>query len=169
MNLMQTLTQLNQSGVWAFVNERDKIVYLSYSNNFLTSVSRNVRELTDKSHSCRRMIRDKSKLQIQIIESNCHKARLGYWIDFYRNKGYSLYRNKNGEVTYKVRISISEDYKVFVMLVNKRNDKVVVGVFPNMEEAKVFSQTHYPDKIHKIVYSDNPLTKEFLRRKDSTV
>ena len=169
MNLMLTLMDMNKPGVWAFVNDRDRIVYLSYTNNILTAVSRNLKELNDKTHSCRRMIRDKSKLQIQIIESGCQKAKLGYWVDFYRNRGYSLYRNNNGEVTYKTRVAVTSDYLIHVLLVNKRNDKIVVGVFSKMEEAKSFIQTHYPDKIHKIVYSDNPLTKEFLRRKDSTV
>lgn len=169
MNLMQTLTQLNQPGVWAFVNDRDKIIYLSYSNNILSSVSRNVRELTDKTHSCRRMVRDRSNLRIQIIEPNCQKAKLGYWVDYYRNSGYSLYRNNNGEVTYKVRTMITDEYLIHVMLVNKRNDKTVVGVFPNMEDANHFIQTYYQNNIHRIVYSDNPLTKQYLTRKASTV
>jgi hypothetical protein len=169
MNLLQTLTDINKPGVWAFVNDTDRIIYLSYSNNILTSISRNVRELNDKSHSSKSLIRDKSKLQIQIIEFNCDKAKLGYWVDHYRNNGYSLYRNNNGEVTYKTRVAITDDFFVHVLLVNKRNDKLVVGVFPNIQEANYFIQTHYPNKIHKIVYSNNDLTKQFLRRKSSTV
>lgn len=169
MNVMQTLTYLNQPGVWAFVNDRDKIVYLSYSSNILSSVSRNTRELHDKSHPCRRMIQHKPILRFELLESNCQKAKLGYWIDFYRNKGYSFYRNRNGEVTYKARITITDEFLIHVQLVNRRNDKIVVGVFSDMEEAKSFTQTYYSNKIHKIVYSDNPLTKQYLKRKASTV
>jgi hypothetical protein len=169
MNLLQTLTDINKSGIWAFVNDIDRMVYLSYSNNMLTSVSRNVRELNDNTHSLKSLVRHKSKLQIQIIECNCEKAKLGYWVDHYRNNGYSLYRNNNGEVTYKTRIAITNEYLVHVLLVNKRNDKIVVGVFSDMEQATSFVQTNYPNKIHKIVYSNNDLTKQFLRRKGSTV
>lgn len=169
MNLLQTLTDINKPGIWAFVNDIDRMVYLSYSNNILTSVSRNVRELTDKSHSSKSLVKDKSKLQIQIIEFNCDKAKLTYWLDYYKTKGYSLYRNNNGEVVYKTRIAITTDFFVHVQLVNKRNDKIVVGVFSNMEEAKSFTQTYYSNKIHKIVYSDNSLTKEYIKRKASTV
>lgn len=160
---------MNKPGIWAFVNDTDRIVYLSYSKNILSSISRNIKEISDKSHSCKKLIRDKSKIQILLIEDRCQKAKLGYWVEYYRNNGYTLYRSNNGEITYKTRVAITTDFLVHVLLVNKRNDKLVVGVFNTMEDASTFIQKHYQNKIHKIVYSDNLLTHNYLKRMASTV
>ena len=46
---------------------------------------------------------------------------------------------------------------------------IPVATFDSMEEANTFIQTHYPDKIYNIVYSDNKLTQHYLKRKASTV
>lgn len=169
MNLLQTLNDMNTPGVWAFVNDTDKIVYLSYSKNIQSTVSRNIKEMADNSHSCKQLIKDKSKLQLQVLEYNCSKAKLSYWIDNYRNKGYSLYRERNGEVVYRVKVKIIPEYFVHVTLCNLRGTSTVVGVFDNMQEANSFIQTHYSDKIYNIVYSDNILTKQYLKRMASTV
>ena len=169
MNLTQTLIEMNKPGVWAFVNDTDRIIYLSYSKNIQSTISRNIKEVMDNSHSCKRLIKDKSKLNLVVLEYNCEKAKLNYWLDHYRNDGYSLYRNRNGEVTYRLQVKIVAEYLIHVILRNLHGNSVVVGVFDSMEEANTFIQTHYPDKIYNIVYSDNKLTQHYLKRKASTV
>ena len=169
----RTLVNLSTPGIWAFINERDRVVYLSQSNNILSSVSRNIDSLLDKSHFCRRMVKDRNNLTLVILEyieiETDRKLRLNYWIDHYRNKGYNLYRKHNGESVYQPKILITKDYQIHVVLVNKRNDKLVVGVFNKMDEANQFMTSHYSNTFYTITYSDNILTKEYYKRKGSVV
>jgi hypothetical protein len=173
MNLYPTLTNLSKPGIWAIVNERDRIVYLSQSNNVLSAVSRNISSIHDKSHSTRRLIRDKSLLSFVFLEEVAtetdRKLRLNYWIDNYRNRGYTFYRKKNGECLYTPKVFITTDFKVHVTLVNKRNDKLVVGVFNTIQEANQFVESNYPNTFYSITYSNNTLTKEYYKSKKSVV
>jgi hypothetical protein len=167
--LLKNLTELTCSGIWAFVNNKDKRIFISHSNNILSSVSRNISEIKDKSHSCRKLLRDFPNLDLLVLESHVlphdRKIKVGKWMDHYRNKGWTLYKD-NPPVSYSIKTTISNDYKVHILLVNKRNDKLVVGVFPTMDEATQFLSTNYPDnKVHKVIYSENSFTKEFNSRK----
>jgi hypothetical protein len=174
MNLYRTLNDLSTPGIWAIVNERDRLVYLSQSNNVLASMSRNIDMIHNKSHSCRKLLRDKSLLSFVVLEEvssteTDRKLRLNYWINHYRNKGYTLYRKHNGEATYTPKLFVTKDYKVHVTLVNKRNDKLVVGVFDKMNDATQFITTYYSNIFYTITYSDNILTKEYYNRKKAVV
>jgi len=166
---LKNLTELTCSGIWAFVNDKDKRIFISHSNNILSSVSRNISEIKDKSHSCRKLLRDFPNLDLLVLEANVlphdRKIKVGKWMDHYRNKGWTLYKD-NPPVSYSIRTAISKDYKVHILLVNKRNDKLVIGVFTTMDEATQFLSTNYPNnKVHNIIYSDNSLTREFNGRK----
>lgn len=166
---LKNLTELTCSGIWAFVNDKDKRIFISHSGNILSSVSRNISEIKDKSHSCRKLLRDLPHLELIVLESGVlphdRKIKVGEWMDYYRNKGWTLYKDTH-PVSYSIRTSISKDYKVHILLVNKRNDKLVVGIFPTMDEATQFLSTNYPNnKVHKVIYSENSFTKEFNGRK----
>lgn len=167
MNLQQ-LQELSVSGVWGFVNHTDRCIFITHSNNILTSVSRNISQIEDKTHTCRRLLQDKSKLELVILDTNLsskdRRIRVGDWMTYYRFNGYSLYRDST-VVSYKIRVVITKEYLIHVLLVNKRNDKIVIGVFNKMELANNFIQSTYPNnKVHKVIYSENSLTKEFLNR-----
>jgi len=169
MNVLPNLTQLSKAGIWAIVNESDKVLYITQSNNVLSSMSRNIDQLNNKSHHCRSLLRHKSKLSFVVLEyvtiETDRKLRLNYWIEKYRNKGYTLYRKHNGEALYVPKILVTEDFKIHVTLVNRRNDKLVVGVFDKMSEAEHFTTTHYSKPFYTITYSSNILTKEYLKGK----
>lgn len=162
------LQNLSVSGVWALVNLVDNKIYINYSNNILASLSRNISEILDNSHSCRPIISDYAKLELVILEThvphNQLKVKSGYYMDSYKNNGWSLY-NTNPPVKYTVKTLIAKDCKAHVVLVNKRNDKLVVGVFDSIYEADEFSSSVYPNNtVTTILYSQNSLTKEFLRK-----
>jgi hypothetical protein len=166
---LKNLTELTCSGIWAFVNTKDKRIFISHSNNILSSVSRNISEIKDKSHSCRKLLRDLPNLELLVLEADVlpqdRKIKVGKWMENYKNKGWTLYKD-TPPVLYSIRTSISKDYKVHILLVNKRNDKLVVGVFTTMDEATQFLFTNYPNnKVHNVIYSDNSLTREFNGRK----
>jgi len=165
---LKDLTDLNSPGVYAFLNTEDKQIYITQSNNILSSVSRNIAQIRDKSHPCRPLLRKLPKLQLIVLEHELstknRKIRVGYWKTHYKNKGYELY-NPSIPVTYKIQTRITSDYFVHVLLINKRNDKIVVGVFNTLFESESFISEHYPNQsINNVIYSSNDLTKSFYNK-----
>ena len=176
MNI-KDLLDYSKPGIWGFINEKDKRFFISYSNNILAAVSRNISQIQDKSHTCRKLIRDLPNLNFVMLvqgvdESNSLKNRKILTADLteaFIAKGYTPYNNKV-IVSYKIRTVVTNDFKVHVLLVNKRNDKTVIGVFDKIDEASSFIQHNYPNnKIHKIIYCQNSLSKEFFKSKDIEV
>lgn len=163
---IQDLLDYSTPGVWGFFNDKDKRFFISYSNNILSAVSRNISQIQDKTHTCRKLIRDLPHLNFVLLARSVQDTKdlklLAVELsDSFKAKGYTPYNSKL-LVSYKLRTVITKDYKIHVLLVNKRNDKIVVGVFDNIDEAHTFTQSNYPNnKVHKVIYSDNSLTKEF--------
>lgn len=163
---IQDLLDYSTPGVWGFFNDKDKRFFISYSNNILSAVSRNISQIQDKTHTCRKLIRDLPHLNFILLARSGQDTKelklLAVELsDSFKAKGYTPYNSKL-LVSYKLRTVITKDYKIHVLLVNKRNDKIVVGVFDNIDEAHTFTQSSYPNnKVHKVIYSDNSLTKEF--------
>jgi len=167
MNI-KDLLDYSKPGVWGFINEKDKRFFISHSNNILAAVSRNISQIQDKSHSCRKLIRDLPNLQfVLLVSGGCdiktRKIRAVELIEAFVSAGYTPYTNRL-IVSYKVRIAVTKDYKIHVLLVNKRNDKIIVGIFDKMDDASSFIQTNYPNnKVNNIIYSDNSLTTLFYK------
>jgi hypothetical protein len=167
---IQDLLDYSTPGVWGFFNDKDKRFFISYSNNILSAVSRNIAQIQDKTHTCRKLIRDLPHLNfILLARSNQDTKDLKLLAvelsDSFKAKGYTPYNSKL-LVSYKLRTVITTDYKIHVLLVNKRNDKIVVGVFDNIDDSKSFISINYPNnKITKVIYSDNSLTKEFYNER----
>lgn len=165
---LKDLTELNTPGVYALINNKDKRIFITQSNNILSSVSRNIAQIRDKSHSCRPLLRNLPNLELLVLEHESspknRKIRLSYWMTIYKTKGYELY-NPSTPVSYKVQARITSDYFVHVLLINKRNDKLVVGVFNTMSEAESFISQNYPNQsINNVIYSSNDLTKSFYNK-----
>ena len=167
MNI-KDLLDYSKPGIWGFVNEKDKRFFISHSNNILAAVSRNISQIQDKSHSCRKLIRDLPNIQFVLLaggasDTKTRKIRTMELIEAFVAKGYTPYTNKL-IVSYKLRTVVTKDFKIHVMLVNKRNDKTVVGVFDKMDDATSFIQNNYPNnKVNNIIYSDNSLTTLFYK------
>ena len=168
MNLKELATY-SKSGIWGFINVTDKRIFISGSENILSAVSRNIEELLLKNHSCRLLLQDIPNLELIILETsvpkNQRKAKQSFCMDHYLSQGYSLYRTRK-PVSYRITTAISNDYFVHVLLVNSRNDKIVVGVFDKMDDATQFITSHYnTSKIYNITYSKNNLTKLFYNNR----
>ena len=169
---IKNLLDYSKPGVWGFFNEKDKRFFISHSNNILAAVSRNISQIQDKSHSCRKLIRDLPNLHFILLVGGVdnegfknRKLRAAEVVEAFKAKGYTPYKEST-IVSYKLRTVVTSDYKIHVLLVNKRNDKIVVGVFDNMDLAKGFIDSVYPNnKISKIIYSENNLTKLFYKSK----
>lgn len=171
MNLKQ-LISYSIPGIWGLINKKDKRIFISGSENILSAVSRNIEELLLKNHSCRNLLRDIPNLELIVLETNTpknqRKAKQSFWMDHYLSQGYTLYRTKP-PVSYRVTTAITQDYLIHVLLVNSRNDKIVVGVFDKMDHATQFITSHYnTSKIYNITYSQNNLTKLFYNNRKNT-
>lgn len=163
------ITQLfdySTPGIWGILNRKDNRFFISYSNNILSAVSRNIAQIRDKCHPCRELVTDLNNLELFLFScpntsSKDRKIKITEVSNQFKSMGYTPYNTKPA-VSYKLRTAISTDYKIHVLLVNKRNDKVLVGIFTTIEDANSFIQSNYPNnQIHKVTYSTNSLTKEF--------
>ena len=173
---LQFFDNLLKTGVYAICNEKTKTVYIGYTSSFLTSINRNLKDIKDNNHKDIPKD-DYPDLDIILLEeinsrNMDHRIRVAYWIDHYRNLGYSLYRTYPG-LRYKVRIEIQSDFRhpstaplVYVKLINRDYKKTIVGIFQSMHEAESFVAQYYNQSlITTIVYSDNILTREYLSQK----
>jgi hypothetical protein len=81
------------------------------------------------------------------IEDRRYKQMFAqYYVDKFVADGYrNVSSNRCSYINYKVKVQYSELLnEVFVMLVNKRNDKLVVGRFKTVDEADEYVRVYYP-------------------------
>ena len=164
--IMATLNNLTDRGVYAFVNETDKKIYISYSTYILGAVARILRELKNGSHISNDLCEDLDKLEVKVLEESSTmdlKLRATYFAKEYENNGYKLYRPVN-YVQYSVKRRYEKGNIVVELVTNSYNRSFVVGVFGKNEDALKFINEYYPnpDNIYRIVYANNKATKDYL-------
>ena len=164
---IQTLLKLPNKGIAAFLNERDRKVYIIHSDNLIDALLKNLMMIKQGTHSCTPLIEDQDVLEFIFLESvedrQLQKMRFIDWVDHYKKLDYSLYRNYL-PVTYKAKLGYSNNLKfIEVRLYNRRYEWFVVGVFSTMKDAGSWMNENYPNEIvNRIVYADNVLTKDHL-------
>lgn len=153
-----------QGGVYALINDSDKKVDIRYCSSLSMAIGAFLSRINAGYDLPSVLIQDKDKLQLVVLEiMDDPTSRLihhGYWTDKYKSMGYSLYR-EHPALHYKVRIAI-EDYLIYVKLMNRNYDSIIVGVFDNMEEAESFVSTCYSDEIKYPVYATNDLSVTYF-------
>lgn len=164
---IQPLIGLPNKGLAAFVNERDRKVYIIHSDNLIDALLKNLMMIKQRTHSCMSLIEDQSVLEFKFLESvedrQLQKMRFIDWVDEYKKLGYAMYRNYL-PVRYNAKLAYSKNLKsIEVRLYNKRYEWFVVGVFSTMKDAESWMSENYPNEIvNRIVYADNVLTREHL-------
>lgn len=159
---LKKLQELCIAGVFCIVHKRNKHVYIAYSSNILVAISRHLELLSKGNHPNKKLQRQFKSCEWMILETNVKDnekmLRQQYWMDKYKQDGYNIYNNRNS-VIYKVRTNVTGDlntpYKVSVELVNRRNDKIVVGLFDSLLDANDFIETYYRGPIYSITYAKN--------------
>lgn len=167
--VFETLYNLPREGIYAIRNEQEKSVYISYSKDLLTSVSKNVKQIKEKVHICNFLNREIEELEFGIIETlNYYTTKLDihcllyYHITEYRNKGYTVIAYRNIKPL-RFRVDIGQDCRVYCKLITKDYKEYVVGVFNNKIEAKDFIKQYQDmDSLIYPIYSINDLTKEYI-------
>lgn len=168
--MIDQLKTLCKPGLYALINEKDRKVYLGTSTNILTSLNRNICDLKYNRHPCIPSSDSIEFLFLEEIENrNIQKIRLVFYIDYYKNLGYTLYRNFPG-LRYKLSVDIRVDFRkgceqfelVYVILKCPSHLNFICGVFRTIPEANEFIESVYKDSIYYYpVQALNSLTKEF--------
>jgi len=169
VNLAQEIISLPQAGIWALVNEKDRRIYLTFSNAVAGSLTRNLMALKDGSHRSKQMVKDLPKLTFKLIEpfskSNVeNRLRLKYWMDQYSVQEYEHYISG---VSIKIRVQkelSAHPRGVIVRLVNSRYKKIPLGLFGTMEEADRFIETNYRNGIYHIIKDHGLLSQQMFKR-----
>lgn len=167
MNLLKVLHDLPKNSVYALVNDQDKEIFLTYSYDVLSSLTRVINEFK----SGIGLNIDIARFGFKLLETIKHrdelKFRFNYWYDQYKTNGYKFH-NKRRPVHYKLISTIEGSFKshmrklIYVKLKNRYNE-IILGVFDNIDECNDF-MNNYGD-LYKIKRADNKLTKEFYGNK----
>jgi len=162
------LAKLPYISVFCLYNPKKNKVYLAHTNNMLLRFAKLIDELRQHHHSNKELCEDIDDLELVILETyhDIEHARLhmSYWKNYVTNvEGMELYNNNN-YLTYRTRIY--EDVyneRIYVELVNARNQSFVIGVFDHMIEAKEFKASLDKSEFIYPYYATNELTKKYLQ------
>lgn len=169
MNILKALNKLPKACIYALVNTKKKCVYISYSKNFIISLSRNIKEMQDKVHVYKPLNKYKS-WELVIIETLNYKSTIldisssiNTTIETYKALGYDIKTHKN-VMKLRFRVDIGQDFRVYCKLITKGYSEYVVGVFNNMIEAEDLILQYRNMTIIRPLYADNDLTREYLSK-----
>ena len=168
--LFKSMYKTPQGGIYSLVCEKNKMVYISYSKDIITSIARLVRDIHSGNTIYKQLKKDASKLEFYRLEDiNIYdtiidvQLKLDYFIREYKQQGYSLYNDKYKLQQFKIKIEVSDDLKlIYVKLVSKGNKKVICGVFDKIYDAEEFATIFETMDIVRPTYATNELTKIFL-------
>lgn len=134
--VLDTLVALPINAVFGFINDVDRKVYLSYSNDLSRSIRQKLTQYSEVSNDYRN-----GKIRLYYEESvndrNTQKLLVEQLCHTYESKGYSFYHRHN-YIDYEVKIYVEKDMLVYVYLVSKNFSKLIVGIFDKMDKANEF-------------------------------
>ena len=169
MNILKQLYRLPKACIYVLRNDRKKCVYISYSRNFITSLSRNIKEMQDKVHVYPPLNKYKH-WELDIIETlNYNHSILdisyfiGVQVELYKHLGYDVKTHKN-VMKLRFRVDIGQDFRVYCKLITKGYNEYVMGVFNNMIEAEGFIEQYINMSIIIPIYATNELTRNYLNK-----
>lgn len=149
--MINDLLKLPRSVIFAIINDSSKKAYISYTSNLQRRLGVISSEILDGISSIGNVT---EKIEAKILETTNDKVLVKYFIADYRNKGYTILTEKIPlEYKFKTFLSIDEG-NVKVVAVNKRNDKIILGTFKNIETANNFVKFIETNNLTKnLIYS----------------
>lgn len=160
------LYNLPEQCIYAFLNKRDKKIYIGWTKNLISAIQQNINLMKYSNHPCKS---DISILDFEVLENIVTESdlriRCEHYSNKYSNEGWTLYRNYCA-IAYKVIIDVfissnSLSVKSCVKLQSKRRGELIVGIFETVSDAEVFVTDNYSNGVANIIYADNKLTKDF--------
>jgi len=166
MKELQLLVNMPKNAIYALVDAQDKEIFLTYSYDVLSSLSRLISEI----RAGIGLPIDPTKYEYKLLETTDKqnlKLRFNYWYDYYASLGYKFH-NKRRHINYRLTSVVGRDFRnpnhrlLYVKLKNWKNE-IVLGAFNNIEECNEFIN-NYGD-LYSIKYATNQLTNEYLKGK----
>lgn len=168
---LDELCKLAVSGVYAFINEKEKRIYVGQSNNVLYALNRSIERFKMNAHECVELQYDFNEglLEYTILETEADRltrlVKAEHYKSVYENDGYNLYPQRK-LVKFDVRIKIETidhplQYKAIVYL-NTNRKHHILGIFDTIDEANEFVKLHYTTPLTTITYAKNNLTLNYL-------
>ena len=158
------IVELAQPGVFALVHVRTGTMYITYSNNMLTSISSHISRAKIGTHECAPLNKQFKNLRLYVLEyceySNI-RVRHAYWYNLYKALGHKLY-NRVPPVQYKARVIVTKDFFVHVELINKNKDILILGVFDKISDANEFCTLVNSQVPIAPMYATNELTRKYV-------
>lgn len=146
------IKRLPQNAVFGVISDSRREFYISHTSNLRTRIGLIIDDIE---------IHEDSRLVVFAdgIEDKKYKQMFAqYYVDKFILDGYkNVSRNKCSYINYKVRVQYSDLFnEAWVVLVNKRNDKLVVGRFKTVDEANEYVELYYPvGTLVQPIYSTN--------------
>lgn len=162
--LLKELYNMPRNSVYALINEQDKEIFLTYSYDVLSGLTRLINEIK----AGYGLSINPHKFQYKLLETldsrEDLKLAFNRWYEHYKNNDYKFY-NKRRPISYKLISVVDKDFRsssrllLYIKLKNRYNT-LTVGVFDNIEECNDFMGNYGSTNIIK--YASNKLTKDFL-------
>lgn len=155
---LSQLKSLPDNAVFGLISDSSKECYISHTNNLKARIGQIL--------SSDFILHEDTRLIVfnTVHDSEYKRIYTQYYLDKYKELGYSRVGGPFEYINYKVRVQYSKFLlEALVVLINKRKDKTVVGVFSSVEEANKFVDEYYTGKdIVLPVYSINKRTVEWI-------
>lgn len=155
------LQSLPQNAVFGLISDSSRECLISYSSSLKSRIGQILDDNQD-------IIKEDTRLVIfdtvQDMEYKLIYAQ--YYRQRYLDMGYKNVGSAVQYINYRVKVQFSTLLnEVLVMLVNKRKDKTVVGVFKSVDDANSFVEQYYTGKdIVLPVYAINKDTRSWVVR-----
>lgn len=169
INVFKELLAINKSGVYALFNHIDKRVLVCYSKNMAESLVRTLKKIHNNTHNSHQLMTDKLKLEFKVLEQS-QKTQIPInlklankkWCKQLVTEGYKLYVDyihPKLKLEFQILPETNQKYKVRVVIVTSRYNRIVLGEFPNMPEAREWAVGNYGTfkEVEKVVRKSNAI------------
>jgi hypothetical protein len=158
IEFLRQVNKLPLDAVFGLISISSKECYISHTVNLKTRIGQ---ILTDNED----ILKDDTELIVfctGIVDNEYKRIYAQYYLDMYVEAGFKNISPTDNYINYKIRVQYSDVLQeVFVLLVNTRKDKKIVGVFKQIEEAEQFVAQYYPDgSLVQPIYALNEDTKK---------
>lgn len=178
MPILDSLLNVPQNAVFAFVNESKKQVYVQCSKDCLLQFARMIRALRDGLHDNKALQEgfNNNELKLVVVKEFpkdypevALKAEVRRVIGSYVVNGYENLRPEAKAPRYKLKVKLMSHYKdgrmrplVYVLAVSRRNDKLLMGLFYTFTEAEEWIKENIPGSSDFIPrFCNNELTQAY--------
>jgi len=160
-HMMKELCDLSVEGVYAFINEKDKKIYVGQSKNVLNAVMRHIERFKLNAHECHELQKEFNEglLSFKLLEKHSGFIDRLVLAEYYKHEysvlGYIIYKQKK-HIRLNVRVRIEtkgeHKYKATVSIISNRKHHLL-GVFDTIHDANEFVAKYYTIPYKYLTYA----------------